>query len=123
YADQLERLELAFENGWLIEASVNQIPELELFARLSADNRLGKGECAAIAIAANRDLLIAVDDKRAPKSASALLSDERIIDTARIIVSLIETGALTVGEADAIKELWETECRFRLKFKSFQEWL
>jgi predicted nucleic acid-binding protein len=41
--------------------------ELQLFAELTADGRLGVGECAAIALASVQSFIVALDDKAARK--------------------------------------------------------
>ncbi len=47
----------------------------------------------------------------------------RILRTADLMVSAIQAGLLTLAEADAIKEMWEKEHRFRLKITSFGDLL
>lgn len=121
YSDQLNRLEASIQNGWLLETIVDQLPELQSFAFLADSNRLGRGECAAIAVAHHRGLRIAVDDKRASKTAKTMLPEGAVLDTVLVVVSLIESGAITVKEADTMKEIWETQYRFRLTFKTFQD--
>lgn len=51
YQEQLQRLEAAFAAGILEEIRVTDLPEVQLFAQLTATG-LGIGECSAIAVAA-----------------------------------------------------------------------
>ena len=63
------RLDAAFKTGLLEETAVQSEQELALFAALTKDNRLGVGECSAIAAACLRRLPLAMDDGRARKEA------------------------------------------------------
>lgn len=71
YAEQLQRLTIALNSGQLLEISVTEVVEVELFANLTATG-LGVGECSAIAVAANRGHAIAIDDKTAIKRIATL---------------------------------------------------
>lgn len=116
---QKKRLEAAVADGTLQETSVQSLDEVTLFAQLTA--RLGQGESAAIAAAAKRSFLVALDDRAAKKVAATHCPAGNVLDTVDLIVSLIHAGLLTVAEADTIKATWETQHRFRLKFVSFSE--
>ncbi len=118
-ADQLQRVTLAIAAGRFHEATATSVDEVALFAQLST--RLGAGESAAIAVAAQRGLLVALDDRAAKKQATLHCSGANVLDTVDIVVSLIHAGILTVAEADAMKSDWETSHRFTLKFQSFGE--
>lgn len=120
YQDQLQRLEAAFATGILEEIRVADLPEVQLFARLTATG-LGIGECSAIAVAAHRRLALAIDDKRAVKKLKAVGLRLVIHSTETIVVLLIQQAVLTVAEADAMKQEWEQHHRFRLPFRSFAE--
>lgn len=123
YPGQSAALNAAVADGTLNEIIVTAAAELDDFGKLSALKSLGLGECSAIAVAKNRSLLLAIDDVRAQKKAKAFSSTLAMLDTAGLMVSLIQKGVLTVEAADGIKVCWETEHRFKLKFASFSEFL
>lgn len=118
-ATQVIRLHDALIAATLHETTVTAIDELALFAQLST--RLGEGEAAAIAAAAKRGLHVAVDDRAAKKLAVQHCAADHVLDTVDLMVSLIHANVIDVAAADAIKMEWETQHRFRLKFKSFHE--
>lgn len=120
YQDQLQRLEAAFAAGILEEIRVTDLPEVQLFAQLTATG-LGIGECSAIAVTAHRNLSLAIDDKRAVKKLKNAGYNLTIHSTETIVVLLIQHAVLTVQEADAMKQEWELHHRFRLPFGSFAE--
>lgn len=120
YPDQLACLETALQNGELREIRVTDQGELNAFGQL-ASTGLGTGECSAIAVAAIRHLPLAIDDKVAVKRARRFRSGIAIESTESLLVSLIHAGVLDVFAADAIKQDWEQNHRFRLPFSSFSE--
>lgn len=119
YPEQLTRLQALLARGTIEEQPVTAINELEVFARLAATNRLGPGECASIATASERGLVLAIDDRRATREALSLNPGLRILDTQALMVELIHDGVIDVPAADQIKLAWETHYRFRLPFRSF----
>jgi predicted nucleic acid-binding protein len=66
YPDQLSNLEFALLAGHLHEVSLTDPSEYTVFAEMVRE-RLGVGECAAIAAASIRSLPLAIDDIRARK--------------------------------------------------------
>ena len=120
YHEQLQRLEQAFSAQILEEITVSDLAEVQLFAKLTATG-LGIGECSAIAVAVHRQLILAIDDKRATKKVASLGLDLTILTTESLMVLLIQHGALSVDEADALKLDWEQNHRFRLPFGSFAD--
>lgn len=118
---QLARLDAALDAQLLDQVSVVGIRELKAFAELTADGRLGVGECAAIALASVQALIVALDDKAARKRCRTFDSSLQVIDTVELVVSLIRLHVLTVDDADAIKLDWQTNHRYTLKFASFGE--
>jgi predicted nucleic acid-binding protein len=119
YAEQLERLEKALSTSLLSVRSVDSLDPT--FVTLVKDGRLGVGECAAIALAVNGGLALAIDDKRATKAAENVSPGLRLEGTETLVVSLIKAQVLDVATADAIKMEWETKFRFKLMFGSFAE--
>ena len=123
YPEQLARLEVLIGRGAVEECPVTATNELHVFARLAATNRLGPGECASIAAASERGVVLVIDDRRAMREARSLNPNLRIVDTQSIILELIHDGIIDVAVADQIKHAWETQHRFRLPFSSFADLL
>ncbi|MFV1969292.1 MAG: hypothetical protein ACC628_28050 [Pirellulaceae bacterium] len=120
YSNQLARLEAALQNGDLQEIRVTNQAELNAFGHLTSTG-LGTGECSAIAIAATRHLPLVIDDKVAVKRARRFRFRITILNTESLMISLIHAGILDVPTADAIKDDWEQNHRFRLPFRSFAD--
>lgn len=120
YPEQLQRLEAALTYGVLEEIRVTDLAEVQLFAELSAKG-LGVGECSAIAVAVQRRLVLAIDDKRAIKKIAASGYHLAILGTESLVVLLIKNEVLTVADADGMKVEWEQRHRFKLTFASFAE--
>jgi predicted nucleic acid-binding protein len=120
YPDQLARLETALQSGSLQEIRVTDPAELNAFAQLTSTG-LGIGECSAISVAANRQIPLAIDDKVAVKRARRFRASIAIENTESLMVSLIRAGVLDLSAADAIKQDWERNHRFRLPFSSFSD--
>lgn len=121
YNDQVKRLDAALKTNVLEEIRVEVLEELGLFAQLTQNQRLGLGECAAIAAAIHRVHVLAIDDKVARRIALTLAPSLPVIDTQALMVSLIRAGVLSVEDADAIKTDWETNYSFALKLRSFED--
>ena len=120
FPNQLQRLESAFAAGIFEEIRVTDLQEVQLFAQFTATG-LGVGECSAIAVAAHRQLALAIDDKRAVKRLTSAGLNLTIHSTESIVVLLIQHSVLTIAEADAMKQDWEQNHRFRLTFGSFAQ--
>jgi len=127
YPDQQNRYAAAVAAGLLDTCTVVDPAELELFVRLGPGERLGAGECSAIAVALTRGHPIAMDDNRAvnralreSKIAGARLDVHRTPD---IMIALIRAGVISIDDADRIKEDWAAHHRFRIKAASFQDLL
>ena len=121
YPEQFARLEAIIADGYLRQLTVNTPEELEIFAALTIERRLGAGECAAIAAAVFRGCGIAIDDRTAIKQVARLYPGVRVETTQSIVVGLIRLGRLNVATADELKDRWQNHHRFRLPFRSFRE--
>ncbi|MFO7903203.1 MAG: hypothetical protein ACQESR_29980 [Planctomycetota bacterium] len=121
FPEQIALVEEAINSGTLEEIRVTDPVELEAFVRLQSVRVLGNGERSAIAVAANRRLPVAIDDRRARREAHRFRRSLVLLDTEGIMVSLIQEGVLDVAEADGIKHDWQQNHRFKLRFQSFQE--
>ncbi|MDR3440589.1 hypothetical protein [Telmatospirillum sp.] len=124
YPEQQARYAAALAARQMDTCSVTDPDELALFLRLGPGNRLGAGECSAIAVAMKRRHALAIDDNSAVKRAIREVGMElEIIHTTDVMVALIRAGSLALTEADAIKDDWERNHRFRIKAISFSELL
>lgn len=126
YLDQSARLQAAFRDGHLDVITVDNPVEIELFVKLSEDERLGLGERSSIAVALNRRYLLGMDDGLAARRAKAFAAAEgksplSIKGTRDIIVRLIRAGDLSVAQADIHLVEWRSKHRFNLPIKSFAE--
>jgi hypothetical protein len=121
YPEQLATVSSAVAAGELTELSVNSAEEVEDFTTLMALKTLGSGECSAIAVAKSRSLTLAIDDIRARKQATSFHRDLTFLNTADLVVSLIQAGRVTIEDADKMKLNWEENHRFRLPFGSFKD--
>ncbi len=116
---QRHKLEEMFGSGGLKKAHLQDLGELEQFARYS--QRFGKGESACLAIAGCRRWVFATDetkDKRLKKEIAA--AGVRIVNTPGVLLKAIQQGLLSVSDADSIKAELEKN-RFKMDFHSFQE--
>jgi predicted nucleic acid-binding protein len=121
YSEQFDAVNAAIGDGMLTEIAADQPGELTDFAALVARKNLGNGECSAIAVARNRSIPLAIDDRRARNRATQFESSIVLLSTESLMVDLIQDDILTVADADAIKLDWETNHSFTLKFASFAE--
>ncbi len=117
---QAAEVEKAIAAGGLEAVALTEPRELALFAALN--EFLGRGESAAIAVAACRGWIVATDDRRARKECERKLGSNRSLNTPGILLGCIRSGCLTVAEADSIKEQLASR-RFIMKFASFAELL
>jgi len=117
--EQQRALGEALAAGALRTHSISSPEELATFAELT--QILGAGEAACLAVAENRDWLVACDEKRLfLREARRRLGDDRIINTAGLYVLWIRAGIVSVAEADFAKGILESH-RFRLAFDSFRD--
>lgn len=126
YPKQLAVLTAAKDAGIIKELQITELAEITLMSSIRTrpgGKRLGVGECSAIAVAVNRGYELGIDDEPAIKQIQSLKLNVKVHRTRDIVVALIRTGNLSVEDADAIKVDWETNHRFRQKFKSFGELL
>lgn len=123
YPDQAAELAEAITTGDIEETQVSDPAELEIFAQLNAV--LGRGESASVAVAANRGWVIALDEVgRARREVDERVGRNRLINTPGLILSCVRNGAITVPEADVIKERLESQGQsFALGFESFGDLL
>lgn len=123
--EQRRRYVAAVAAGHLETCTVTDPEEVALYMRLGPGQRLGAGECSAIAVALSRRHAIAIDDNKAVnrglREAGLTSTKLEIMRTPDVIVTLIRAELLTIAEADSIKEVWEKRHRFRIKAASFRD--
>ena len=118
---QSELVQWTINSGSLREVQLDGIPELRIYTQLV--RTLGSGEAACLALVECRGWLIASDEKRKfYREAMARLGQDRIINTAGILLKAIRLNVLDVDEADEAKALLEQR-RFTMKFASFRDLL
>lgn len=123
YEEQLTRLQQALDQGILEEIPVTDPNEIETFSKLTELERFGSGECACIAVAINRGYTLAIDDKKATNQARCSCPTIKILTTQDLMVSMIKSELITVHEADAIKDEWASIHKFKLKIRSFADFI
>ena len=117
---QKERFKHAVRTSRIEVETLSSPLEMDLFTKLSSDERLGVGESSAVALASERDISVAMDDKRAIEITKIIAPLVKVITTKDIVVGAIQNGYLTVQEADTIKLDWAENHRFRLNVESFE---
>ena len=121
--EQRARYMAAIAAGYIETCAVTDPGEVALYMRLGPGQRLGSGECSAIAVAIRRHHAIAIDDNkavnRALREAGLAAVTLEIMRTPDVMVTLIRAGVLTIAEADEIKDAWARRHRFRIKAASF----
>jgi predicted nucleic acid-binding protein len=119
YPEEVRALAAALEAGWVRRVESTDTVEIGLYADLSAV--MGKGEAACLAMAAHRGWLVACDEGgRFRREAEARIGRERIVNTPGIIMLAIRRGLLSIGEADAIKDVL-AQHRYVMPFASFRD--
>lgn len=123
YPEQAAELESAISGRDINQIQLTDPSEISLFAELNAV--LGRGESAAIAVAANRNWVIATDELgRARREVCERVGKNKLITTPGLILSCIRNGAITVAEADGIKRTLEAQRQsFAVDFESFGDLL
>ena len=123
YPNQSAELATALSSGDIDEIQLTGVVELRIFAELTTV--LGWGESAAIAVAANRNWVIAMDELgRARREVYERVGRNRLINTPGLILSCIRNGNITVAEADGIKVALESQGQsFAVSFSSFGDLL
>ena len=117
---QAAEAEKAVATGLMGPVALTEPAELALFATLN--QFLGRGESAAIAVAASRGWLVATDDRLARRECERRLGPGRTLTTPEILLDCIRNGSLSVADADDIKNRLAAR-RFIMKFASFADLL
>jgi len=118
YPEQQTELREAIDRGWIQETRLETIPELQIFTR--ANEQLGSGESACIALAEVRNWILGTDDSKGAKWKKVISAPGiRVLNTPGLLLLAIRQNILTVQQADQIKAILEQH-RFRMGFDSFQ---
>jgi len=127
YPQQQADYQACVSAGWIDTCTVVDPVEVNLFLKLMRSNRLGSGECSAIAVAVTRSHAVAMDDNRAVnhalREAGVAGTTLQVMRTPDVMLDLIRSGVLTVAEADSIKDAWARHHRFKIKAASFADLL
>jgi predicted nucleic acid-binding protein len=116
---QAKKLEAAINGGTIRELKIMDVAELETMAGYV--EKFGKGESACLAVATQRDWIIATDetkDRRLSREIAA--RGIKVINTPGILLKSIRQGMLSVEAADVTKAELETK-RFKMSFASFRD--
>ena len=91
--------------GILVFVSIDESSEEEIwaYARLLLEKKLGRGECASIAIACHRGFDIATDDFVAAETCKAMSPTLSIFGTGALLNMAIQEGLMTQNEVNAIQ--------------------
>jgi predicted nucleic acid-binding protein len=119
YPDQQAELKEALDRGWIHETKIEAIEELQIFAR--ANEQLGSGESACLALAQTRAWILATDDSKGVKWKKVVAeSGIQVLNTPGILLLAIRQRVITIEQGDEIKVLLEAN-RFRMGFASFRD--
>ncbi len=119
--EQREVVEGVVKVGILDLQSVRDPVEVALFANLRADGRLGAGECAVLAVALNRSWVAGLQDRRARVEGQRRREDLALCQTEDLVLELIQSGHLTLNEADGFLVEWAAKHRFKSRLTSFRD--
>lgn len=118
--EQRKAVEDAVAAGTLDLQSVRNKTEVSLFAEIQANGRLGAGECAVLAVALSRGWKAGLQDRRAQIEGRRRRKDLAFCQTEDLVLKLIQSGRLTVEEADSFLAEWAARYHFRSKLTSFR---
>lgn len=113
---ELGKIQEALRDGWLKETTLESKEEKALFQSISVP--LGLGEASSIAVAKERGLIFACDDRAARRA--AYLTKTKLTGTLGILKKAIETKIINLKEADLILKSM-IEHGFHSPVRSFKE--
>ena len=119
--EQRKAVEDAVAVGTLGLQSVRNPTEVALFAELQTGGRLGAGECAVLAVALTRGWIAGLQDRRAQVEGKRRGKNLDSCQTEDLVLKLIQTGYLTLKEADRYLADWAAQHHFRSRLTSFRE--
>jgi predicted nucleic acid-binding protein len=113
-----ERIDEAIHKGAIKVYRVESTEALTLFYRYTST--LGTGEASCLALVRDQGWILATDDRQCRSLAAKEIGTSRITGTVDLLKEAIESGLLTIAEADQLLVLLEQE-NFRVRFKSFRD--
>jgi predicted nucleic acid-binding protein len=117
--DQQAELQTALDCGWIQITPLETIIELQIFTH--ANEELGSGESACIALAQARNWILGTDDSKGAKWKKVIsVPGIRVLNTPGLLLLAVRLNVLTIQQADEIKAKLEKH-RFRMGFGSFQD--
>ena len=119
--EQRKAVEDAVAVGTLGLQSVRNPAEVALFAELQTGGRLGAGECAVLAVALSRGWIAGLQDRRAKVEGKRRRKDLAFYQTEDLVLRLIQSGHLTLEEADRYLAEWAAQHHFRSRLTSFRD--
>lgn len=115
----LHEVDAAITSHRLVVAQIT--PQNALFHRLVSSGRFSAGECAAVAVAVERNALLLTDTAQLARAAEEQMPPVRTARTEGFVVSLIRIGHMTVPLADAMLARWAEDSWLNFPFGSFSE--
>lgn len=116
-------LDRALDSGIVTPCAVTDLSDIEEAFRLVFEDRRGRGESFSFVYARSQNGVLAIDDKRAVALFRRKHPELITATSKELMVRAIQRGLISIHEADAIKLIWENECRYKLLFGSFREQL
>ena len=87
------RLRKVFKEGWLEEAEITDLAEIETYSKYRT--RFGAGESACLALACSRGWIVASDEKAVKREVALKLGAARMIDTKTLLQDAVNKSILT----------------------------
>jgi predicted nucleic acid-binding protein len=113
-----EKLDVILTSGLLKEIPLEE-PQHLLAVEKLYERGLGRGEASSIVLAEAYGYGLVMDDKRAQKIAKDC--NIKLVTTAEIMVLNIQSGSITLAEAEEFIDLWKTLGEFPVSVKTFAD--
>ena len=120
---QAGRLQRAIERGVVQVYRVIDLNDIRTATDLYDRLGLGRGESFSFVAAKALGSAQAIDDRKAVKRASAVVTGVVAVTTVDVMIRALRMGLLSIEEADAIKEDWSASHHFMLKVATFGDLL
>lgn len=119
--NQRDALDAAITSGTILTCAVDDLDDIAEAFRIVNDDRRGRGEAFSFVYARAFNGILAIDDRRAVNLFLRKFPELLTATSKELMIKAIRRGQITVADADAIKGIWECECRYRLLFNSFSD--
>jgi predicted nucleic acid-binding protein len=114
---QRERLEALLAAGRIREVTISDPTHLAEYARLTEESPLGPGEASSLLYAAYHGCRLVITDKKGIREAKR--RGVACITTEEVMVHAIQSGILTLIEADHLIVMWKALDEFPVTITSF----